>query len=111
MGLTGEFAFLARLLPRLPPGRAVLVGPGDDCAVVTVGRQRILLTTDALVEGIHFRRGWLSAYQLGRRLPAEYYRVRKPVYQLYEMLNHLRVFGYEYLKATLAAIERVTPLV
>ena len=54
---------------------------------------------------------FLKAYQHGRRLPSEYHRVRKPVYQLYEMLNHLRVFGHEYFKPTVAAIEKVAPLV
>jgi fructosamine-3-kinase len=54
---------------------------------------------------------FLRAYQQAERLPSDYHRVRKPVYQLYEMLNHLRVFGVEYLKPTLAAIERVAPLV
>jgi fructosamine-3-kinase len=53
----------------------------------------------------------LRAYQQAERLSNDYHRVRKPVYQLYEMLNHLRVFGVEYLKPTLAAIERVAPLV
>jgi fructosamine-3-kinase len=54
---------------------------------------------------------FLKAYQQSRRLPAEYHRVRRPVYQLYEMLNHVRLFGHEYLKSTIATIERVAPLV
>jgi fructosamine-3-kinase len=54
---------------------------------------------------------FLKSYQQSQRLPAEYHRVRKPVYQLYEMLNHVRTFGHEYVRPTLAAIERVTPLV
>ena len=54
---------------------------------------------------------FLRTYQQAERLSNDYHRVRKPVYQLYEMLNHLRVFGQEYLKPTLAAVEKVTPLV
>jgi fructosamine-3-kinase len=54
---------------------------------------------------------FLKAYQQAQRLPQEYHRVRKPVYHLYEMLNHVRTFGPEYVKPTLAAIERVAPLV
>jgi fructosamine-3-kinase len=54
---------------------------------------------------------FLRTYQQSQRLPPEYHRVRKPIYHLYEMLNHLCNFGPEYLKPTLAAIERVGPLV
>ena len=54
---------------------------------------------------------FLRTYQHDRRLPPDYHRVRKPVYHLYEMLNHLCSFGPEYLKPTLAAIERVAPLI
>lgn len=65
---TGEFALLARLLPSLPRGgRDVRLGPGDDCAVVLPGTRPLLLTVDALVEGVHFRRAWLTPAQLGRR--------------------------------------------
>lgn len=65
---TGEFALLARLLPSLPRGgRDVRLGPGDDCAIVVPGARPLLLTVDALVEGVHFRRAWLTPAQLGRR--------------------------------------------
>lgn len=63
----GEFGLLARLLPTLPPGgRDVLLGPGDDCAVVAA-RGALLLTVDALVEGVHFHRDWLTPAALGRK--------------------------------------------
>lgn len=67
IGDVGEFGFLARLLPRLPRGSGVIVGPGQDCAVIRSAGRRCLFTVDALVEGVHFERGWLSAHQLGRK--------------------------------------------
>jgi len=62
----GEFGFLARVLPRLTTDSHTIVGPGQDCAVIR-SRTRTLLTVDALVEGVHFEPGWLSARQLGRK--------------------------------------------
>ena len=66
----GEHAWLARLLARLARRRRrdarLLVGPGDDAAVVR-GAARLVLTTDTLVDRVHFRRGWLGPAALGRR--------------------------------------------
>lgn len=62
----GERALLRHLRGRIPLGEGVLVGPGDDAAVVTSGPVA-LLTTDALVEGIHFRREWGPAALTGRK--------------------------------------------
>ena len=55
----GEDRLLNELLPRLSRGKAVVAGPGDDCAVVeTQDRGKLLvLKTDCVVEGVHFLRG------------------------------------------------------
>jgi thiamine-monophosphate kinase len=45
----------------------VLVGPGDDAAVVAPPGHPLAITTDALVEGTHFRREWLTQEELGAR--------------------------------------------
>jgi thiamine-monophosphate kinase len=55
-GELGEDRLLDQLLPNLPRGRTVLLGAGDDCAMVkSAGRGKLrLLKTDCLVENIHF---------------------------------------------------------
>jgi thiamine-monophosphate kinase len=63
----GEHAWIARLARRLPVGRRTLLGPGDDAAVLRPGRRPLVVTTDALVEGVHFRPGWETPAALGRR--------------------------------------------
>ncbi len=51
----GENKLLQRLLPVLPSNKAVIIGPGDDCAVVARDDAwDTLLKTDVVVEGIHF---------------------------------------------------------
>jgi thiamine-monophosphate kinase len=51
-----EFDLIHRLTQALPTNESVVVGPGDDCAVLEVGAQdRLLLfKTDAVVQGVHF---------------------------------------------------------
>jgi thiamine-monophosphate kinase len=65
----GEHALLARLLARLPrPSASVLVGPGDDAAVLAPGRnERLVVTTDAVVEGVHFNRAYSSPADIGHK--------------------------------------------
>ena len=53
-----EFELIARLTKHLPTNENVLVGAGDDCAVLDLGvpEKLILFKTDAVVEGVHFTR-------------------------------------------------------
>jgi fructosamine-3-kinase len=54
---------------------------------------------------------FLRAYQQVRKLHPDYHRVRKQIYQLYELINHLNAFGPEYLKPTIAAVEKLGAVV
>ena len=51
-----EFELIARLTKTLPGNDSVVVGAGDDCAVLECGSpdRQLLFKTDAMVEGIHF---------------------------------------------------------
>ena len=65
----GEHALLARILARLPrPSSSVLVGPGDDSAVLAPARnERLVVTTDAVVEGVHFSRAYSTPADIGHK--------------------------------------------
>ncbi len=63
----GELGFLERLRKLGSRGRGVEIGIGDDCAVVRLGSTRLLLTADALVEGVHFHLRWDQAAGLARK--------------------------------------------
>jgi len=54
---------------------------------------------------------FMKAYQHQHKLPVEYHKVRKPIYQLYPMINHVRLFGDSYLKPLAAAVDRSAQLV
>ncbi len=51
-----EFALIQRLTRSLPTNPSVVVGAGDDCAVLDAGvpDRLLLFKTDAIVEGVHF---------------------------------------------------------
>jgi len=68
LGRIGEFALIRRLARHCPTNPALLLGIGDDAAVLSAPRAPALLwTTDLLVEGIHFRRSWTRFYDLGAK--------------------------------------------
>lgn len=54
-----EFELIGRLTRSLPTNKSVVVGPGDDCAILDAGLpdRLLLFKTDAVVEGVHFRTG------------------------------------------------------
>lgn len=70
----GEFGVIDRveeLVEAIAPGEHVLVGPGDDAAVLRVRNGHVVVSTDLMVEGRHFRRDWVDAVDVGHRAAAQ----------------------------------------
>jgi len=65
----GELALIARVRARTPPTPDwVLTGMGDDAAVLQPARGMVdVVTTDSIVEDVHFRRAWSSSRDIGHR--------------------------------------------
>lgn len=62
----GEDALIALFAPRLPETDAEILGPGDDAAVLSVDGD-LVVSSDVLVEGRHFRREWSTGADVGWR--------------------------------------------
>lgn len=65
----GEFGFIRRIAPLgAIRSEGVIKGIGDDCAVIALeGDECLLVTTDLLVERVHFLMDWTSAEVLGAK--------------------------------------------
>ena len=64
----GEHALISRITQRLAKPSWVIVGPGDDAAVLQPERGALdVLTTDAIVEGVHFDRRFVPPDAIGHR--------------------------------------------
>ncbi len=64
----GEFGLIARLTAGLPQPADVIVGVGDDAAVLdTGGDELIVATCDTQVEDTHFRLRHTNPHDIGRR--------------------------------------------
>jgi thiamine-monophosphate kinase len=68
LGAVGEFERIRAFLRGAPPlPGSVVVGPGDDAAVLADGT---VLSTDLAIEGVHFRLDWITAEEAGYRSAA-----------------------------------------
>ncbi|UCD15552.1 MAG: thiamine-monophosphate kinase [Candidatus Omnitrophota bacterium] len=65
-----ELRWVDLLKQRAAKRKGVIVGIGDDCAQVLVGKNKVLLKSDLFVEGVHFRRGKVSYKTIGMRAAA-----------------------------------------
>src|SRR5690242_5585785 len=67
----GEFTVIDRITAgRMQPPHVVL-GPGDDAAVVLAADGRTAVSSDMLVQDRHFRLDWSSPYEIGRKAIAQ----------------------------------------
>jgi thiamine-monophosphate kinase len=67
----GEFGLIERIRSRKAVGdENLVVGIGDDCAVLRRGPVLEVLTTDCLVAGTHFEDGWLTMKDVGWKVMA-----------------------------------------
>ena len=61
----GEFGLIERMRRSAPTSRNVRLGIGDDAAWVRATTESFLVTTDLLLEGVHFDLSWTSLSDLG----------------------------------------------
>jgi len=67
----GEFGLIAALQSRLKTAPAVDLPSGDDAAVLRLGSDRLVVSTDMLVQDRHFRLEWSSPEDIGHKAAAQ----------------------------------------
>ena len=67
----GEFGVIDRINADRRQPEAVLLGPGDDAAVISAADGRIVVSTDMLVQDRHFRLDWSTPRDIGRKAIAQ----------------------------------------
>ena len=71
LGDVGEFNLVAALTAKFEQSAEVLLGPGDDAAVLRAPGEQVIASLDMLVQGRHFRLDWSSATDIGHKAAAE----------------------------------------
>ncbi|MEC3954544.1 thiamine-phosphate kinase [Nocardia sp. CDC153] len=71
VGELGEFGLIALVNAGRTHTPGVLLGPGDDAAVIAAPEGRFVVTTDMLVQDRHFRTDWSSPVDIGRKAIAQ----------------------------------------
>lgn len=69
LGEIGEFGLISRMVSGLGQGSRIRLGPGDDCAVVGLSGD-LVISTDTMVQGVHWKDSWSAAGDVGRKLVA-----------------------------------------
>jgi len=65
----GELSLLKTIQKRFRSrAKDIVAGIGDDCAVVIPRKGKLLLTTDMMVEGVHFNFAFTTHFQLGFKI-------------------------------------------
>lgn len=67
VGQLDESEILDLIFPHFRVSPEVMVAPGDDCAQVRAASGSFVVSTDILIEDVHFKHRWSSAYQVGWR--------------------------------------------
>lgn len=67
----GEDELLSTIFPLLPGGPGVLIGPGDDTALLSAPGGSVLATTDAMVRGRDWLDEWSSGADVGAKIVAQ----------------------------------------
>jgi len=65
-----ELKWIDYLKKRAGSAKDLLVGIGDDCAVIKIGSQKLLLKSDLFIDRVHFNRKKISFENIGKRAVA-----------------------------------------
>ncbi len=65
IGDLGEFGLIHELTKNIVTGNDTIKSVGDDCAVIKTNQEQLLITTDFLIEGIHFDLAYTPLKHLG----------------------------------------------
>lgn len=69
--MSDEFERIGSITAHFTQRHGVLLGPGDDAAVLATPDASVAASTDMLVEDVHFKAAWTTPHELGRRAAAQ----------------------------------------